>query len=431
MTRKILKIVIIVLVLIALIIGGIYLFSGQKTKTEISTSFKSFLPFGTVNNTPVTPTIDQTKPEEKPVTIGEQKITKTNKLTQVSKFTIAGSFPTQEIKKETILQNDEKDPTRQKNVDINKTITNIRYVQKLTGNIFQTNLDSLEERLISDTTIPKIYESIFAKNGQSVILRYLNENNKIQTFYGDISGVSETAVGGIRGDFLPEDISDLSVSPDGNKIFYLIKLTDKTIGVIYSLKDSKKTQIFSSPFSEWISGWATAKTIILTTKASAFSQGYSYSLNTETKSFNKIIGNIPGLTTLMSPDGKFLLYSKIADKIPKLFLYSLIKKTSFDLGLNTLTEKCIWKNDSSSLFCGIPKSIDQMFYPDDWYQGSVSFSDELWKVDTKTDMPASILIDKLNGYNIDVTKLSISVNENYLFFINKKDSFLWSYKLGE
>jgi hypothetical protein len=35
----------------------------------------------------------------------------------------------------------------------------------------------------------------------------------------------------------------------------------------------------------------------------------------------------------------------------------------------------------------------------------------------------------ISGEEIDGIKLALDADENYLFFVNKKDSFLWEYSL--
>ncbi|MBU0998803.1 hypothetical protein KKG24_00625, partial [Patescibacteria group bacterium] len=85
---------------------------------------------------------------------------------------------------------------------------------------------------------------------------------------------------------------------------------------------------------------------------------------------------------------------------------------------------------SNAIYCGVPKSITNNRYPDTWYQGEVSFSDQIWKIDIKTES-ATLLLDPItiSGEDIDSIKLMLDSNENYLFFINKKDSFLWEFNL--
>jgi len=316
----------------------------------------------------------------------------------------------------------------------------LRYVDRATGNIYQTFADKIEERKFSGTVIPQIYEALFGNKGLSVVMRYLKGDGRtIETFVGNIPkeylGTNIDGTAEVKGSFLPENIEDMSLSPDAGSIFYLFNTGDNLVGATMNLTTNKKTQIFTSPFTEWLSGWGNNKTITLTTKPSSGIPGYAYGIDAATglsaqagKNLNKILGGINGLTTLPSPDGKLILYN---DDSLGLFVYHLDTKVSDRLGLKTLPEKCVWGITSDVVFCSVPKLIEIGQYPDAWYQGEVSFSDQLWKLDLKTGN-ATMLLDPgavNGGEEIDGIKLALDADENYLFFVNKKDSFLWEFGL--
>ena len=141
----------------------------------------------------------------------------------------------------------------------------LRYVNKATGNIYQTFADKIDERKFSSTTIPKVYEALFGNKGESVIMRYLKTdprqgeagNQTIETFVGTLPkeylGADSIGTSEITGSFLPENISDISVSPDALKIFYLFDIGDSVVGVTFTLQTNTKVQVFDSPFTEWLS----------------------------------------------------------------------------------------------------------------------------------------------------------------------------------
>lgn len=306
-----------------------------------------------------------------------------------------------------------------------------RYVDRKTGNIYQTFLDKLEERKFSTTIIPRVYESSFVNKNNSVLMRYLKSDNRtIETFLGGIPKEvlgADTDTNEIKGVFLADNISDWSSSPDSSKVFYLLNVGESVVGTVLDIATNKKTQVFDSPFTEWLTQWPNASMVTLTTKPSAYVPGHMYTLNPTTKSFGRALGDVNGLTTLTSPNGKLVLYS---DSSLALSNYDVAKKTSVPLGLRTLPEKCVWGSASDIVYCAVPKIPVGVLYPDAWYQGEVSFSDQIWKINITTGN-TELLSDPLvvSGEEVDGIKLSLDSTQKYLLFVNKKDSYLWKLDL--
>lgn len=313
-------------------------------------------------------------------------------------------------------------------------VSALRYVDRVTGNIYQTFADKIEERRFSTTTIPKVYEAFFGNKGESVVMRYLKEgSNTITTFVGnlpkEVLGGDTAGENEIVGSFLPEDVEDVSLSQDASSLFYLFNVGENIVGTTLGLTTNKKSQVFDSPFTEWLSQWPNNKLITLTTKPASGVPGYVYGIDLlNNKNLHQIFGNINGLTTLTSPNGKLILYGN--DGL-SLGIYHTDTKVSEYLGIRTLPEKCVWGMASDVVYCGVPGSIAGAGYPDAWYRGEVSFGDQLWKVDT-TSGNATLLVDPITvegGEAVDSIKLALDADENYLFFVNKKDSFLWELSL--
>lgn len=405
--------------------------SGDTTGTNF---FSQFNPFASNNTkTPVvTPPVNVTGNE--PGTNPETQA----KLLKVSSMGVAGFtvFSKERIKEITAPPAGTPPPKGGglKTIKpLTEFIPNLRYVDRATGNIFETFADKIQEQKFSSTTIPQIYEAFFGNNGESVLMRFLKSDNRtIETFVGilpkEYLGANINTINQIKGSFLPENIKDVSLSPGASSIFYLFTSGDSMVGTTMNLATNQKNQIFTSPFTEWLSQWPSAGVINLTTKPASGISGYIYTLNPNTKSLTSVFGKINGLTTLTSPNGKLILYGN--DNL-SLNIYHTDTKVSDLVGVRTMPEKCVWSGTGDSLYCAVPKSIDTGAYPDSWYQGEVSFNDQIWKVDIKTGN-TTMLIDPTtvgNGEEIDGTKLALDAGENYLFFVNKKDSYLWELAL--
>ncbi|OGJ05278.1 hypothetical protein A2456_03700 [Candidatus Nomurabacteria bacterium RIFOXYC2_FULL_36_19] len=449
--RNFILLIIILIIITISIFGFLYFQKGTTLPADDGTDtnfFSEFNPFGSNKPTATTPTTPVDVSGYQPTNVDTQQL----QLMKVSSMGIAGFviFTKERLKdvvipEQTIPTSEEVGTpiSSKKSVGAKKPtppatefMPALRYVEKTTGNIYQTFIDKIEERKFTTTLIPKVYDAYFGNRGGSVVMRYLKGNERtIETFLGtmpkELLGGDSGGNTEIKGSFLPDNIKDISISPDGSKMFYLFNSGDNMIGTILNFSTNKKVQIFDSPFTEWISQWpnsGTTGTIALSTKPSANVPGYMYKMSETGKNLTKILGDINGLTTQTSPNGKLVLYS---DNNLFLNVYDTNTMNSSILGIRTLPEKCVWGKLGDSIYCAVPKSIEAGDYPDTWYQGEVSFSDQFWKIDIKTGN-ATILIDPLaveKGEEVDGTKLTLDSGENYLFFVNKKDNFLWKLNL--
>lgn len=407
------------------------------------TNFVSdFSPFGT------RPTPPSTEPAEAPPageTISGSEAPQL-KLEKVSSMGVAGfTVFTKERLKELPAP---EVPTEDSSSTVQKTsskpapppseqATALRYVDQATGNIYQTFTDKIEERKFSGTVIPKVYEAYFGNGGNSVVMRYLKTGGStIATFVGTLPkeelGGDSAENNEIKGSFLPDNVRGVSVSSDGAKMFYLFESGDSMIGTILDFKTNKKTQVFESAFTEWLSFWPTSSMITVSTKPSNNIPGYMYAINPTRKDLNMVLGGISGLTTLTSPNGKLVLYGEnnLQGKLSLGIYHTDTRKTEI-LGIETLPEKCVWGEGSDFIYCAVPKTRGAGLFPDTWYQGEVSFNDRFWKIDAKTST-TTLLVDPAGsegGEEIDGIKLALDGNEDYLFFVNKKDNFLWEIRL--
>ncbi|OGI64686.1 hypothetical protein A2642_02140 [Candidatus Nomurabacteria bacterium RIFCSPHIGHO2_01_FULL_39_10] len=433
---------IIVLALIAIaVFVFLYLRKEPTPPADGGTGTNFTIPFGGGGGTtkpPVTtPPVDVPGDETPPVAE-----IPAGKLVKVSSMPIAGFtvFSKERMKEVTTAPAVEQGlpllKTKQKS-PLTEFMPALRYVAKATGNIYQTFADKIMERKFSGTIIPKVHEAYFGNRGESVVMRYLKiDERTIETFAGalpkELLGAEITGNNEVKGYFLPNNVKDISVSPDGKNMFYLFiagsDSEDNMIGTILNLLNNKKVQIFDSPFTEWLSGWESGNTITLSTKPSSGVSGYMYTIDSTGKNLSRILGNINGLTVSGSPNGKLTLYG---DNNLSLNVYHTDTRNSDVLGIKTLPEKCVWGKASDIIYCAVPKLIGFGQYPDSWYQGEVSFNDQLWKVDIKTGNSV-LLLDPaviVGGEEIDGIKLVLDEGESYLLFVNKKDSFLWKLDL--
>ena len=305
---------------------------------------------------------------------------------------------------------------------------NIRYMEKQTGHIYEIEAGGTRANRISNMTIPGIQNVLWGE-GESIILQYLDGNDRIKSVSANIVRATSTSET-LRGTFLPDDIRDIAISEDGKKIFYILSLGNAAIGTIANIDGGSRKQIFESAIAGWIPVWIDQNTISLATKPSAFTRGYVYTLSSESGNIQKILGDISGLTALVSKNKNSVLFSASAQNSFETFLYKVQGETMSPFPISTLPEKCLWSKDNITLYCGAPEARGSGAYPDLWYQGRVSFSDTVWKINTETGALSVLAIPKDDAREeIDFVNPVLDENETMLIFTNKKDSSLWSLQL--
>ena len=311
----------------------------------------------------------------------------------------------------------------------------IRYMDKATGHIYETWTKSMGQERISNTTIPKVYETLWNKSGDSFIVRYLDEGTEnIISFYAKLIKKDDdtdikTNIYSLDGSFLQKNISNISVSDGGKNLFYVLNKKDSSSLIKSDFGTTGNVELLNSPLKEWLVEWF-GSGYLLKTKPTYKTGGFIYQLNNG-GNMTKLLGNINGLTTLGRNDGTALLYSESTDNSFNLFSFKTADRKIIKINKKTLPEKCVWSKKSKTIiYCVVPNFIPSSQYPDDWYQGSVSFDDTVWIIDTEINL-GSIIVDP-NTYSepsVDGINLILSEDENYLIFTNKKDYSLWGIDL--
>jgi len=313
--------------------------------------------------------------------------------------------------------------------------TSVWYLEKETGYVFSYQPETGKKEQLSNTTWPGSLEVYWgqAKSGPIFILRRI-KNSITENYLSQIDSKksASTSLSELTGINLPINIYSLAVSPSKEQYFYLTTSSEGSVGYIGSFPlNSSPVKIFDSPYPKWQVAWLEENNIIFHTPAQVNQDGLVYSFNIKTRSFERIFGNIKGLTSLFSPDTKKILFA--GNDLKLNLKYSSNGATPITLGISTIPEKCLWTKDSLKIYCSVPNNLPSGSYPDDWYQGAINFSDSLWLIDTKTGTTKQIYNPEnaTGKYKIDGVKLFLTPNEDYLFIINKTDDTLWQLKLTD
>lgn len=319
-----------------------------------------------------------------------------------------------------------------------------RFVDSASGTIHDRALRKTEEaKDVTTTSIPRVVEAMFDSTGTNVIMRYLKDDT-IETYLAKLNfpkidpnltqeekdNLPKTAQ--VTGEFLSENVDTISLSRDKKNFFYLNPVGGGVAGITYNFATKAKKQIFDSPLTEWIADWGSDGKISLTTKASGLVPGYSYTIDAKTGSMARLVGDEEGLTTLFSPDGKKLLYSKYVNASIETFVYDILTGRLTGISPSALAEKCVWSQDSKNVYCLAPVKAMSGTLPDDWYKGKVTFDDALWVTDL-INYNGNIIYDfkAKSGQGIDGVNPVMNSGEDYILFKNKKDGTLWGFDLNK
>ena len=301
--------------------------------------------------------------------------------------------------------------------------TLVEYIERQSGNIYQYSENAGQSTRTSNRTIPGIERAFWTPDGRTAFVEYLSGPafSTVNTY-----GI---AADGSSGFFLPQDLADLAVS--STSVLVLASGVNGSAASLYKPTGSAlAANIFTTPLSSLRISFAGKGQYLAFTKPSSTLEGDAY-LVSSSGTFTRIAGPLTGLVALASPSGKWALVSSSSGGTMHLALVDIATGATTALPVATIADKCVWAADSSAAYCAIPQSPPTSYaYPDDWYQGAISFNDRIWKVDV-AGRYAQLVLDFTNEAKqpLDAESLAVDANGSVLAFINKIDGSLWSYKL--
>jgi hypothetical protein len=154
------------------------------------------------------------------------------------------------------------------------------------------------------------------------------------------------------------------------------------------------------------------------------------SLNGEIK---KEYGGQYGQDYLWSPDGSKILTSFTKEESGNKLVLGVMSKTGGEakgLSLGTTIKKCVWSKNNIDVYCavlgGAPLAI---MLPNAWDEQLFNSGDTFWKINTNTGEKSRLIGLKEMDFVIDSESLTLDAEENFLFFISRRDRSLWRLKL--
>ncbi len=299
----------------------------------------------------------------------------------------------------------------------------VSYVERQSGNVYSYLVHAGVLTRTSNRTVPGIQAAAWLPDASLAFVRYLSGT--------DFSTINSYALpaDGSGGFFLPQDLSDIAVS--STSVLTLASGVNGSVASLSRTDGTHSSEIFTTPLSAVSISFAGKNQYLAYTKPSATLPGAAFLVDSK-GNFSSIAGPLPGLVAKASPSGKWVLVSYTNGGVLQMELVNTTTNEMLPLPVATIADKCVWTTDDSAIYCGIPMSPPSGFnYPDDWYQGAVSFSDRIWKIEV-SGRYAQLVLDfskENNGVPLDAEALTIDPLETTLVFINKNDGSLWSYSL--
>lgn len=297
----------------------------------------------------------------------------------------------------------------------------VRFVERQSGNLYAYRAHERTLTRLTNQTVPGVIEASWLEDGSRAFLRFFSTDvgsERLETYALPISGEG--------GYFLEQDLAQ--VSAGSVSVFSLLTSTTGSTGTIANGDGGNVRTVFTSPLASLRVAFA-GDDFVATTKASASIDGYSFFVPRASGAFSRVLGPLRGLTALPDPTGSLLLYSYLTNGTFAMALFDLETRESVPLPVATIASKCVWSADGSVAYCAVPTAFPGTL-PDDWYQGVVSFTDRIWRIDAAARV-ATLLVDPstAGGSAVDAVALTIDPQEDFLVFTNRIDGSLWAYDL--
>lgn len=301
-------------------------------------------------------------------------------------------------------------------------VPEVRYVERQSGNVYRYEVNERLLTRISNRTLPGIQEVAWSGGGKVAFLRFLSKRDGAD----DIVDTYALPTEGEGGYALESGLSDV-VTVGTSSVITLLPSSTGSIATIARTDGANAKTFFTSSLSS-LRILPAGKGLVAYTKASSQSEGFGFTVSSSGV-FDRILGPYRGLTLLPSSSGKQVAYSYLTGQSVTAGILDVEKRTTTTLPIALLPEKCVWAKDELSVYCAVPRTMSGT-WPDSWYQGTVSFSDRIWKIDLAS-RTAILIVDPLVVADVAIDAVSLSLDDasDVLLFTNKKDGSLWAYDL--
>lgn len=292
----------------------------------------------------------------------------------------------------------------------------IRYAEQGTGHIYEINLDTGEEELISRTTTARVRQAIFSEDGRAVALTAIN-GYVTDTIVGIIDKTSNS----IDGTTLPPDSGNVSFI-DSDTVQYTRTTSNGTTAYVYKYNEGSQSVMFSVPFSDVRVLWHQGGNYVVHKPADGL-KSYLYKINQGSYESTPVTG----YSMVPMVHDNFVAYQHSVEGTVVNELYDTQTGIKTSLATNIVPEKCVAGNFENNLWCAAEIGDPNLT---EWYQGAHINSDYLWEISLNDGVSTLLSSSEQElGRGIDVSDIQTNTTEEKLFFRNRIDNTLWQYTL--
>ena len=279
---------------------------------------------------------------------------------------------------------------------------NISALEKFSSSNIKTQPKNEPELLRLSTA--KADAPYISEDGKKIIY---TERDSEKTFATDFSGQNNNAIETEKAPILGRNISGTVLSKNRQKIAYLFfdPTTEEGQISVANPSGSVFKNILPTRASKLKLDWVSDNQISFYNP-----DGDDHSLfllDIENKNLEKVLDSLSGLKISWSPDGSKLLYSHQEEGESKLSLLDLKTKTNLAIDLQAKADQCAWGLSSLFVYCG---------------------NEKLYQLDI-SKKEFGLVFQPSPADQIRIKKPLLSPAENYFFFINDLDGYLYKINL--
>jgi hypothetical protein len=304
------------------------------------------------------------------------------------------------------------------------TTTNpeVRYIEAGTGHIYSIDLTTGTEVRVSATTIPLANKGVITPNGQYVFIQS-DTGGQDDVVIGIISTTSDE----LRNFAVSEPVTSFAATIE-NEILYTTPVGNQLLARVYNPQTSELRTIFTIPFRDATVSWntSTAGPHVVYPHTTSRLEGYVYTYTNGVGVREASSGY--GLSAVGSSD--VILYSEQLSGEYRTFIQPVGTLEIKDAPLVIIPEKCTFSRNTPTVgVCGVALIDYSHLMPDPWYKGEITMNDSLWEINTISES-ANLLVspETATGRQVDIVNPAFGLNDENLYFQNKRDQTLWVYE---